>query len=181
MTYYTLNDLKTEARSKGYNLDTLPWRKCDWPIADQFLQYEKRINISYSQLLRDISANSPSALDTIARFDYVDSELGSYQYVKVKIQAGLRLGQTETVTFDGNVQVENDQGNYSPGSSISITYDKPFIEISVRYYKSGSNKFIVSSPSFSSTFIDGSQEAPASKQTICGNFICGQANVGFTL
>lgn len=181
MTYYTLNDLKSMAKAKGYNFDSLPWRKCDWPIADQYLQYEKQINTTYRRLLLDISSNSPSRLDTIATFKYEDTDVGSYQYVTVRIQAGLRLGQTETITFDGNVQVENDQGNYSPGGSMAITYDKPFIEISVRYYKSGSNKFIVSSPSFSSTFIDGSQEAPASKQTICGNFICGQANVGFTL
>ena len=181
MTYYTLNDLKQQGKAKGYNFDTLPFRKCDWLIADQFLQYEKQINTTLRKLLRDISANSPSRLDTLARFEYVDTELGSYQYVKVIIQAGLRFGQTETITFTGNVELQNDQGNYSPATSLEVTYDKPYIELSVRYYKSGSNTFTVSSSSFTSTFIDGQQEAPISNQTICGNFVCGQANVGFTL
>lgn len=182
MTYYTLNDLKKMAKAKGYNFDSLPWRKCDWPIADQFLQYEKGINTTLKHLLRDISSNSPSQLDTLARFEYDDTATGEYQYVKVIIQSGLRLGQTETLTFSGSVEIENQQGNYSPASTMSMTYDKPFVEFSVRYFKQGgTTQFTVSSPSFTSTFADGQQGAPIESHTICGNFICGQALVGYTL
>ena len=182
MTYYTLNDLKEQGRAKGYNFDSAPWRKCDWPIADQFLQYEKGINTTLRRLLRDISANSPSPLDTTARFEYVDSLTGSYQYVKVIIQSGLRLGETETLTFSGNVEIENGDGGYSPASSLELTYDKPFIEFSVRYFKQGgTTQFTISSPSFISTFADGQEGAPIEAYTICGNFICGQALVGYTL
>lgn len=182
MKYYTLNDLKTEAKGKGWNFDSLPWRKCDWPIADQYLQYEKRINTTYRRLLRDINSG-PSQLDTLARFKYKDSSVGSYQYVTVIIQAGLRYGQTETITFSGaGLELENTNGNYSPAAPIEVTYDKPFIELSVRYFKQGgTTTFTVSSPSFTSTFADGQEGAPVGSYTICGNFICGQALVGYTL
>lgn len=176
--YFTFSDLKTRAKSDGYNLDDAPFKKCDWPKIKAWLAFSKGVNADYNDYALRIASKAPKSCDSDANFTFTESAVGETECLALALQAGLKYGQTETITIESNstVLVLID-GKYVETNTIDVTYDQPVKTVYLQFVVPENGWYVnVSGDDFSIT--SSNNYVPPVVHAICGEFVCGECRVG---